>query len=50
MAVWLTCPLQAMRKSKWLNLSDDVVKNCDPSNGSNCRILGSTIRQCIYGT
>jgi len=49
-AVWLTCSPQAMGKSKWLNLSDDVIKNCDPSNGTNCRILGPTIRLCIYGT
>ena len=49
-AVWLTCPPQAMGKSKWLNLSEDVIKDCDPSNGTNCRILGPTIRLCIYGT
>ena len=49
-AVSLTCSPQAMGKSKLLNLSDDVITNCDPSNGLNCRILGPTIRLCIYGT
>jgi len=44
-AVWLTCPSQSMGKSKWLNFSYEVIKNCD----SNCRNLGPTIKLCIYG-
>ena len=47
-AVWLTCGQRAMGKSKLLDLSDDLIVDCDPST-ANCRILGPTIRLCIYG-